>query len=67
MAWVDFDHWSKSTTPENVCLRCQSNRTITLMKIVNQDLWLGMSSASNGAKSWGWVNEPHPCQYRQES
>jgi hypothetical protein len=19
MAWVDFDRWSKSTTPENVC------------------------------------------------
>jgi len=19
MAWVDFDHWSKSTTPANVC------------------------------------------------
>jgi hypothetical protein len=43
--WVDFDRWSKSRTPENVYKRCQSNRTINLMKIVNQDLWLGMSSA----------------------
>ncbi len=24
MAWVDFDHWSKSTTPENF-LRVSSN------------------------------------------
>ncbi len=39
MAWVDFDHWSKSTTPENVY---QSNITINFMKIVNQDLWLGI-------------------------
>ncbi len=31
---------------------CQSNRTINLMKIINQDLWLGKSSASNGAKSF---------------
>ncbi len=25
------------------------------MKIVNQDLWLGMSSASNGAKSFAHI------------
>ena len=25
------------------------------MKIVNQDLWLGMSSASNGAKSFACI------------
>jgi hypothetical protein len=31
---------------------CQSNRTINIMKFVNQDLWLGMSLASNGAKSF---------------
>ncbi len=36
---------------------------INLMKIVNQDLWLGMSSASNGAKSFACITLDFTMQY----
>jgi hypothetical protein len=48
--WLILTIGLNKTTPENVYRRSQSKRTINLMKIVNQHLWLGISSASNGAK-----------------
>ncbi len=36
-------------------------------KVVDAKKSTDITMSIFGKIKWGWVNEPHPCQYRQES